>query len=155
MAGPAVFIRKPGGFGTRLGGYGMSHKIWTCLACRAWHEKKKPPCCERCGGKSFLHYDSHGEARWFVGLMRELDAGNIEELEHHPRYPIHVALVPNLACTTRVFEYVADAEYVRAGMLITADFKPKAEAGLDPVFKLKQRCFEAAYGRKINIVTER
>jgi len=153
MVGPAVFLRnRPGGFKTRIEGYSQSHKIWTCRACRAWHEKKKPKLCERCDHGHFLHYDSAGEARWFVGLMRELDHGDIADLSHHPRYPIHIEGPGGIV---KVFEYVADGEYVRAGELVTADFKPKAAMGLDPVFKLKRKCFEVQYGRLITVVTER
>lgn len=153
MSPPVLFLRKmPGKFATRIEGYGQSHKIWTCRACRAWHEKKRPKRCEQCGHAEFLHYDSAGEARWFVGLMRELDNGLIADLSHHPRYPIHI---DGPAGVIKVFEYVADAEYVRDDELVTGDFKPKAAQGLDPVFKLKRKCFEAQYGRLITVVTER
>lgn len=148
-----VFLRnKHKRFATRVGGYARSHKIWTCRRCRAWHEHAKPKRCERCGHPEFLFYDSGGEARWFVGLMRELDNGSIAELVHHPRYPIHVAGSQGIV---QVFDYVADAEYLRAGELITGDFKPKSLEGLDPVFLLKRKCFEAEYGRSITITTER
>jgi hypothetical protein len=155
VSGPAVFLRKrPGKFGTRIEGYGQSKKVWTCRRCRAWHDAPKPKACERCAHSTFLHFDSAGEARWFVGLMRELDHGLIAELQHHPRYPIHVCQV-DVRAHIQVFEYVADADYERDGELITADFKPRAAQGLDPVFKLKRKCFEAQYGRLITVVTER
>lgn len=149
MSPPVVFLRKkPGKFGTRIEGYGQSKKVWTCRRCRAWHDAPKPKLCERCQHQEFLHYDSAGEARWFVGLMRELDHALITDLRHHPRYPIIVN-------TTKVFEYVADASYERDGELVVGDFKPKAAQGLDPVFKIKRKCFEAQYGRLITVVTER
>lgn len=151
---PFLARNRAGKFGNRLEGYGQSKKVWTCLACRGWHDAPKPTLCQWCEHKAFLYYDSAGEARWFVGLMRELDHGAIAELAHHPRYPIHVCQV-DVRAHIQVFEYVADAEYVRDGMRVTADFKPKAVQGLDPVFKLKRKCFEAQYARAITIVTER
>lgn len=159
MTGPAVFIRKRSKFATRLQGYAMSRHVWTCRKCRAWHEHKKPKRCDQCQHPEFLHYDSAGEARWFVGLMRGLDAGTLHDLVHHPRYPIHVCQV-DVRAHIKVFDYVADAEYEilplgnRKRELVTGDFKPKAAAGLDPVFELKRKCFEAQYGRPVTVITE-
>lgn len=147
-----LFLRKPRkGFSTRLEGYQKSYKIWTCRRCRAWHEHKRPGRCDVCGHPEFFHYDSAGEARWFVGLMRQLDHDELSELRHHPPYAIHVTGPTGVQ---KVFDYVADAEYVRKGKLVTADFKPRAKAGLDPVFALKRKCFEAEYGRRVLVVTE-
>jgi len=74
---------------------------------------------------------------------------------HHPRYPIHVCQV-DVRAHIKVFEYVADASYELGDRreLVVADFKPRAKAGLDPVFALKRRCWEAQYGRKLVVVTE-
>lgn len=153
MSGPAVFLRnRPGVFASRLEGYGQSNKKWTCRKCRAWHDAPKPKRCQVCQHADFLHYDSAGEARWFVGLMRELDRGDIAELQHHPRFPI---TIEGPQGPVRVCEYVADGEFIRKGVLITGDFKPKAKQGLDPTFLLKQKLFEAQYGRLITIYTER
>lgn len=141
-------------FKTRLEGYALSRHVWTCRACRAWHENKRPKRCDQCQHPDFLHYDSAGEARWFVGLMRGLDANEIHNLVHHPRYPIYVCQV-DVRAHIKVFDYEADAEYNRANEeLVTADFKPKAAMGLDPVFNLKRKCFEAQYGRPVTVITE-
>lgn len=154
---PTVFIRRPRGavFKTRLQGYALSRHVWTCCKCRAWHEGKRPLICEQCRHGNFLHYDSAGEARWFVGLMRGLDAGELHNLLHHPRYPIHVCQV-DVRAHIKVFDYVGDAEYELGDRreLITADFKPRAKAGLDPLFALKRKCFEAQYGRPVTVITE-
>ncbi len=149
-----MFMRAGRRFGTRLAGYAKSCKVWTCLKCRAWHETKKPLRCTLCQHHEFLHYDSAGEARWFVGLMRQQDEDELVDLEHHPRFPIYVTGPGGLH---HVCDYVADASFVRSADLeaIVADFKPRAAEGLDPVFKLKQKLFEAQYGMKITIYTER
>ncbi len=152
--GPAVFLRKKaGGFANRVGGYQLSKKVWTCIACRAWHDAPKPKRCQVCNHPAFLYYDSAGEARYFVGLMRAQDAGELDELQHHPAFPITIFGVNGLV---EVFKYVADFEYVAlpGRELVVGDFKPRAKAGLDPGFLLKQKCWEAQYGRKILIVTE-
>lgn len=150
--GPAVFIRKKGaGFANRVGGYQLSKKVWTCLACRAWHDPPKPKRCQVCDHAAFLYYDSAGEARYFIGLMRAQDAGQLTDLQHHPRYSLHCFGVDGII---EVMGYTADAEFVDRGELVTADYKPKSAEGLDPVFKLKQRWFQAEYGRNIRVVTE-
>ena len=97
----------------------------------------------------------------YHGRETGLDAGTIHNLQHHPRYPIHVCQV-DMRAHIKVFDYVADAEYElgipvsrgRDHELVTADFKPKAAAGLDPVFELKRKCFEAQYGRPVTVITE-
>ena len=150
---PVVFQRqKRGGFSNRVEGYGMSRKVWTCLKCRAWHDQNKPRACVQCASLDFLYFDSAGEARHFIGLMRAQDAGELSDLVHHPRYPIHIFGVDGVV---KVFDYIADSEYIdRVVGLVTADFKPKSAMGLDPTFKLKRKCFEAQYGRAITLVTE-
>jgi len=146
-----VFLRKRRGFANRVGGYQLSKKVWTCRACRAWHDAPRPKRCQVCDHAGFLYYDSAGEARYFVGLMRAQDAGELDELQHHPAYAIHIFGVDGVV---EVFTYVADFEYLRGETVWTGDFKPKAKQGLDPSFILKRKCFEAQYGRQILIVTE-
>ena len=156
-------------FQSRIHGYQRRRRIWTCAACRAWHEGfTKPPACEECGHtgkKAFLHYGSAGEARRFVKLMRELDHGLIMDLHHHPSYHLHAWTDQG---PVKVCRYEADSCYRRLERwtddldteheqyrLIIEDFKPRAAAGLDPVFKLKRAWFEAQYAPwKITLMKE-
>jgi hypothetical protein len=145
-------VYQGGAFTTRLEGYGKSRKVWLCRACFVWHDAPKPTRCVNCRRPDFLYFDSAGEARWFAGLVRALERDEIAELIHHPVYEIWIAGPQGEH--TKVFNYIADAEYVQNGKVVSADFKPKARRGLDPVFKIKRRCFEAQYARRILIVTE-
>ncbi len=152
MAATLFLRKKAGRFMNRTAGYQLSKKVWTCRACRAWHDAPKPSRCQVCNHPEFLFFDSAGEARYFVGLLRSLDQQIVTELLHHPHYPINIFGVDGVV---EVFHYVADFEYLdHAAQVVTGDFKPKSADGLDPVFKLKRKCFEAQYGRAILVVTE-
>lgn len=155
-------------FRSRVEGYQRRRKVWTCRACRAWHEEpKKPPACEQCGhtGKDWaLHYGSAGEGRRFVKLMRELDHGLISELSHHPTFsllaytaqgPVKAARYEADSCYRRLTCFVEDGVQHEQELLVIEDYKPRAAAGLDPVFKLKRKWFEAQYAPwKITLIKE-
>ncbi len=147
----------------RTDGQRASKKCWLCRACWAWHDPPKPLICQVCNHSAFFRCDSAGEGRWFAGRLRAMERGEITELVHHPAYEIYVHGPDGVS--VKVFLYEADAEWTQDGKVTTADFKAKLrtnattkakrEIALDPIFKLKRKCFEATYGRRILIITEK
>ena len=67
---------------------------------------------------------------WFM-----LDHGEIDALEHHPRFPILVSDTRS-GKPVQAGVYEADSSYRRDGELVVEDFKPKSVKAQDPVFKL-------------------
>lgn len=90
-------------------------------------------------------FHSQKEARRYVELKLEQDAGNITDLELQPRYelrawPQHVEMGPVKLCT-----YVADFRYVRDGNLIIEDVKGMRTA----MYILKKKLMKANYNIEV------
>lgn len=164
---------------SRLEAHQSARGVWLCARCRRWHEKGtgglplgekgRPKQCagERCGSKELLRFDSAKEAQRFAHLLVLQDAGHISGLVHHPRYPLCV-LDAASGKPVEFAAYEADSEYRdRDGALVVEDVKgvrdpelepdaarrAKLREALDPVFRVKRRAFEAAYGVTVRLVS--
>ena len=91
-----------------------------------------------------IRFASKAEGRRYCELVLLQKAGRISELKLQPRYPL------NSEGGGKIATYVADFEYVDSfdGKVATEDVKGVVTA----TFRLKQKLFEAQYGRKIRIV---
>ena len=91
-----------------------------------------------------IRFASKAEGRRYCELVLLQKAGRISELKLQPRYQL------NSEGGGKVATYVADFEYVDAfdGRVATEDVK----GVITPTFRLKQKLFEAQYGRKIRLV---
>ena len=91
-----------------------------------------------------IRFASKAEAKRYADLRLLERAGEIENLELQPRFPLHVN--GKLVCT-----YVADFQYwdKAKSKSIVEDVK-----GVEtPVFKLKRKLFQAVLHRNITVVT--
>lgn len=89
-------------------------------------------------------FASKREARRFQELRLLERAGQIVNLELHPRYPIEMTRLSNGEVTTVGF-YTADFAYfdVRAGTQVIEDVK--CEATKTTAYRLRKRLVEAQY----------
>lgn len=76
------------------------------------------------------------EAKRFAALCLELDYGAIEKLEVQVPYPIVIN-------GTLIAKYLADFRYLRNGLQIVEDVKPKVFR--TDVYLLKKKLVEAIY----------
>ena len=86
-------------------------------------------------------FDSQAEAKHYRELKYRLLAGEISDLQVHPRFPIRVN--GTVICT-----YVADFAYFEGGMRVVEDVKGVRTA----VFVLKAKLLRATWGIEIREV---
>lgn len=135
-------------FQNKTDGYRAAVRRWTCKACNAvWpdaaaphNEKNRGEPCPKCRARD--GYRMHASNREFVRwqqLVLLLRAGDIERLQHQPRFDLEVN-------GRRIATYVADAAYIdrRTGKYIVEDTKPGDY--IDDVAKIKIALFNAIYG---------
>lgn len=154
-------------FTSKADGWGRSRNIWMCLRCKARIEKEHPrsPVPVRCTVESCQHhqllrFDSDKEERRFRELLAWQRAGEIDQLQHHPKFPLWTITVhdgvrvPVLSPKGRQRVYSADSMYrhVATGKWVVEDVKPRAAAGLDPQFELRRDIVEACYGLRITLL---
>jgi hypothetical protein len=139
---------------------GMAKEVWICRACGEWNgarwDKVKgkslpPPECSVCGRMDFEHFQSEGEAKYWMRLVRRQEDGIIAELERQYRIPL---LTVHHATGKPVWwaDMVADFRWldVKTGQRIVAEYKPRDLMSYDA--QLKIRCAEAM-GIPIEIVS--
>ncbi len=145
--------RKGARFGTRAEGHGKRRHVWICRACGHWHREQVKQ-CERshCRSGELFYCASSKEARRAAQLLLEESEGLIERLEFQKSFPLHAVCQRTGRPVNARVSYRPDAVYYRGGELVVEDVKGRSEAGDDPVFKLKRRLFEAAYGVQVTIL---
>jgi hypothetical protein len=87
-----------------------------------------------------IQFDSRGESVRYLELRNLERAGIIKNLERQPEFEI--AINGKL-----IFKYRADYAYDEDGVRVIEDFK--SEATKTPVYRIKKKAVEAAYGIKI------
>lgn len=87
-----------------------------------------------------IRFDSRGESVRYLELRNLERAGIIKNLERQPEFEI---AINGKLC----FKYRADYSYDEDGIRIIEDFK--SDATKTPVYRIKKKCVEAAYGIKI------
>ncbi len=85
-----------------------------------------------------IRFSSKKEAKRYVELLFEQQAGNISDLELQPKFPLRVNGV-------LIGHYVADFGYLLQGKRTIEDVK----GFKTPVYRLKKKLVEALYGIKI------
>lgn len=94
------------------------------------------------------------EARRAAQLLLEERHGLIDGLEFQKTYPLHVLDARTGKPVAAGVSYRPDAVYRRKDRMVVEDVKGTGEAGDDPVFRLKRRLFEAAYGVRVTIIRD-
>lgn len=136
-------MRKIGLFKNKTDGHKAAKKHHYCLDCRHSQPEKYTQ-CPNCGSRNRVYFPSSTEMRRGALLLTLLAAGEISDLEFHPRYDIVVN-------GQKICTYIADARYKRAGVGVVEDSKAVNTKFIDPVSKLKIALFEALYGQKVVI----
>lgn len=85
-----------------------------------------------------IRFDSKGEASRYCELKNLQHAGMISNLERQPKFEI---AINGIHC----FTWKGDFAYFEGGARIIEDYK----GFLTPLYKLKRKCVQAAYGIKI------
>ena len=148
--------RRPGShqFRSRVEGHARAKHVWICQPCNRWYDQAPAKSrgtrrCTECGGE-VTHFDSEVEARRWQVLRIRLAAGDISDLQHHPRIDL-VAPGPGGLLVT-IGRYEADPRYIEAGEQVWEDVKPKNIRAIDPLADWKMRHFEAQTGIAVRIV---
>lgn len=89
-------------------------------------------------------FDSQAEADRYVQLKLMERAGEIGDLQVHPRYELVEAFTDRDGRRQRAVTYVADFAYMEAGQPVVEDVKG-GKATQTPVFKLKAKLFLRRY----------
>lgn len=113
-----------------------------CRGCMAWHSGAKPAACTTCGRMDFESFQSQGEAKWWMKLLRRQESGQISGLERQHR--IDLLTVHHRTGKPVVFAtYVADFRWkdTATGELVVAECKPGAAMTYES--QLKIRCVES------------
>ena len=86
------------------------------------------------------YFPSQAEARRYLFLMARLQAGEISDLQVHPRFEIIAAAVID-GKRERAIYYEADFQYREAGNIVVEDVKGYRT----PVYRIKRRLFLQQY----------
>lgn len=127
-------------------GQNMRKLVWGCHGCGAWLRTKpaKSATCIRCGECAWAYFASESEASRWAQLRLMQRAGEISGLKVQPAFPIKINGV-------LVFTYRGDFQYIRkGGATVIEDVKPRGYR--DPVYLLKKKAVQAAYGIEIREV---
>lgn len=122
-------------------GFDRAKRYHTCLDCR-YSQGDIWKICPSCGSKNRQYFMSQAELQRGMMLLTLQRAGAISALRFQPRYDLKVNGV-------KVAAYTADAEYVRDGVVVYEDTKPKDF--IDDYARLKMALFEAIYGVTVTI----
>lgn len=136
-------MRKFGLFKNKTDGHRAAKKHHYCLECR-YNQPEKYTECPNCGSRNRVYFPSDTEMRRGAMLLTLQAAGEITDLEFHPRYDIVVN-------GKKICTYIADARYTKAGFDVVEDSKAVNTKFIDPVSKLKIALFEALYCQKVVI----
>jgi hypothetical protein len=113
-----------------------------CRGCLAWFDGAKPAACKMCGRMDFEDFKSGGEAKWWMKLLRRVDAGVIRDLRRE--VSIDLLTVNHRTGKPVVWgRYVADFQWVdvKTGNKVVAECKPGGDLTYES--QLKLRCVEA------------
>ncbi len=91
-----------------------------------------------------IRFGSKDEARRYQELLLLQRAGEITDLEVHPKFPLLVA-------GTLVGSYEADFRYKKRGKVVVEDVKSEATKK-DKLFRFKMKVLTAIYGWKVEEV---
>lgn len=91
-----------------------------------------------------IRFASKFEAKRYAELQLLERAGAISELKRQVAYPLCVNGI-------QVCKYIADAEYIENGRIVTED----AKGCKTPTYRLKAKMFCAQYGREIREIINR
>lgn len=99
-----------------------------------------------------LSFPSRAEARRYSELRLLEKAGEIRDLELHPRFPLEV-IRPSSGEVIQVGSFTPDSRYVdvRSGLRVIEDVK-SAPTAAGEAYRLRKRIFEALYGVAITEV---
>lgn len=135
--------------------------VYICKACREWHDpvwharldrSGEPPMCRKCGRiANFDYFQSTGEAKWWMKLLRRQDDGLIRELERQYKIPL-LACHRETGKPVAFGDYYADFRYfdVERDKRVIAECKPGGEMTYES--RIKIACVEAM-GVEIEFLT--
>jgi len=93
-----------------------------------------------------ITFDSEKEYRRYADLRLMERAGEISDLQVHPKYDL---IVNN----RKVCSIIPDFEYVVGDEVVTEDVKGRTGGGVQwNLFRIKAKLFSAIYGREIKVV---
>ena len=120
---------------------------WACTRC-GWNMQTKFQHCPECDSTLIAYFASKAELKRWAELRLGVRGKIFDELRLQPEFPIAINGV-------HICVYRADFSYVdlEKKKIVVEDVKgAKDEKYHDPVFKLKRKMVEAAYGIKITLV---
>lgn len=136
---------NPYHFKTKADAMGRAKKVHMCTQCFHNEMSNYGKTCPSCGvTKKRVCFSSKVEHRYAALLLQMQGRREISQLRFHPRYPLIVN-------GSHVTTYIADGEYIKDGMLICFDVKPRG-LFMDKLAELKINLFEAIYKQPVHIV---
>lgn len=121
--------------------------VYICRNCETWHDPiwhdrakrmGEPHFCKQCGRVGdFEYFQSSGEAKWWVRLLRRQEDGLIRELERQYRIPL-IACHKDTGKPVAFGDYYADFRFydVANGKRVIAECKPGAELTYESRIKI-------------------
>ena len=148
-------------FRSRVEGHNMRRAVYVCRTCDLRHDRKSKatkPVCDGpagCGGRTFYHFPSTGEADRYAQLKFLESQGIISALRCQVREIELPIMIPSAGGgLEKLCTYRPDFVYVhRDRGRIVEDFKPRSDAAHDPIFRLKAKAVRIQHGVEITITT--
>lgn len=137
----------------------MAQPVYVCSRpnCEVHHKAVRkdgkwtqPDHCVACKGLAFDYFASTSEANRWAALRLQEKAGLISGLRRQVPFPL-MTIAPN-GLQVKVAVYIADYVYVRDGVEVVEDRKPKS--GMDGVAALKLRWMAAQRGSEVLVTTD-
>lgn len=149
MSRRAFFPSRGGAFDSKVQGFMRRKPAWWCLQCDDYATLEKGTAtktkmyCANCGSRGH-YFPSTGQLKAYCHLAMLRDAGEIEQLELEPAFPITINGI-------RVCTYRADFAYVERGVRVVSDYKGNKDIS-DNASTLRRKLAEATYGITIKLV---